>query len=189
MLLIFVLYTLVYTCIPSQQLAPIFRLNKRFLYRWFLCFPVLCNLNYVSCGQVRWWGWGQCIFRRVDRHSLCSFFWRFKSRWLLFYEVIVHVMPILSSVFWLMYAVQREMAASSRAAILVRVIYHRVVSSPNECLFDTIIFKIIINSWFSAPPTAWTMTHNTVQFNSAIPTQGKSPSGAKVTTQLQKFVW
>ena len=32
-----------------------------------------------------------------------------------------------------------------------------------------VIITIIINSWFSAPPTTWTMTHYTVQFKSAIP--------------------
>jgi len=33
----------------------------------------------------------------------------------------------------------------------------------------TIVITIVINSWFSAPPTARMMTHYTVQFNSAIP--------------------
>jgi len=52
-------------------------------------------------------------------------------------------------------------------------------SEPNDLRRQKFVFKwavflcfvlqIIINSWFSAPPTARTMTHYTVPFNSAIP--------------------
>ena len=41
------------------------------------------------------------------------------------------------------------------------------VGSFSQNILITII--IILNSWFSAPPTTRMMTHYTVEFNSAIP--------------------